>query len=123
MRQTQAAVEDDRHGRAAFQARQAAGEFRVVGQRRSRPHHDRIMGGAELVAAGAGVGAGDPFALATQGRDLAVEGGGKLQGNERPAGDKNQPFDSFTLSVGTPEYLVGCAIEAYVLMSNTNVAV
>ena len=58
---------------------------RIVGGHGADAHHHRVMPGAQRVGRAARLGAGDPAALAGMGRDPAVERGGELERDQRPA--------------------------------------
>ena len=77
------AVEHDADRRALVEARQAAGQLRIVGQHRADADQDRVVRGAQQLAVGARGLAGDPAALAARGRDAPVQRGRELQ--RRPA--------------------------------------
>jgi len=59
----------------------ARGEQRVIGEDCADAHQDGVMGGAQLMGAGARGAGGDPLAGAIRQRDAAIERGRKLQGD------------------------------------------
>ena len=67
------------------EAGEAAGEHRVVGLHRAGAHHHGVVAPAQHMRGAARGGAGDPLALAPPRRDAAVERGGELERDERPA--------------------------------------
>ena len=78
-RQPGAAVDDDADRARVPHARQPAGERRVVGERACGPHHHGVVARPEQMAARAGVGAGDPAAVAGARGDAAVETARELE--------------------------------------------
>ncbi len=82
-RGAQMRIDDDAgewRGAVAFEP---TGEFRVIGEEGADADHDGVVIAAQLMADGAGGGAGDPLARAHAGGDLAIEGGGKFQRDQR----------------------------------------
>ncbi len=73
------------HRRAMAEPGQAAGQQRIVGDRRAAADHHRIVAGAQRMGAVARQRAGDPLALAGMRRDAAVERRRELQRDERPS--------------------------------------
>ena len=62
-----------------------AGQLRIVGDHRADADHHRVMRRAQQMRAVARRLAGDPSAFADASRDPAVERGGELQRDQRPA--------------------------------------
>ncbi len=78
-RGAQVAVHHHAHAGKAAEARDAAGQQRVVGSDGADAGHHRIVPATQRVGGVAGDWAGDPLAVAAARRDLAVQRGGQLQ--------------------------------------------
>ncbi len=92
MRKRQSRVEHHPQGIAAAAPRQPGGEARVVGERGASSHQDRVAAVAQPVHRRARRIAGHPARISSPRGDLAVQGGGHLQGDVRAArGDEAEP--------------------------------
>ena len=83
--QFQPRIQDDAQRRAVLQARQAAGQFGIVGQRCAYADQDCVMARAKQVAIGPGRLARDPLAFACGCGGFPVYALGNLQCDERPS--------------------------------------
>jgi hypothetical protein len=78
-RQARMAVENDAQGRAIAETRQAAGQFRIVGQRRADADEDGVMLGAQHMALRTRHIAGDRHLSGGRAADHSIGGNRKLQ--------------------------------------------
>ena len=84
-RQAELPVENDPDQRAGPGAVETAGQIGIVGQGGADANEDGVVFGTQAVGLAAGRLAGDPAAFARRGGDAAVEGGGKLERDQRAA--------------------------------------
>lgn len=89
-RQVELGRDDDAQGLRAW-AEAAHREPGIIGARRACAHQHSVVAGAQAVGQVAGLGAGDPFALAAGCGDAAIKGAGEFERQERAgAGDPAQ---------------------------------
>src|SRR5206468_2290086 len=86
-----AAIHDDTPWLTPDKAAQPDGQFRIVGDHRLYSDQNRRMHRPKLVDLFARFGSGDPAALPGRGGDLAVQGGGELEGDPHASDSSASP--------------------------------